>query len=322
MISSDYVYKKLFAIAMVLLVVGGLNIGLMALTGKDFLTVVMGRGTMIANGLFLAIGISALAIAFFRDSYLPFLGPTIVPSSLLAASTPEGADYEVRVLVKPGQKVMFWAAEPDNKELESLVDWRQAYLSFRNAGVAIADQSGYATLKVRKPQPYQVPMRRTLSPHIHYRVFIEDGMLGRVETVTLDGKEYFENVADFEGFTSEGDMAEADMLRNGFAMNAQQAAEGFTNEEDAVEEDEEYIGEGFRAAMPPGEEEGFSNYAFKTQHASVPSSSFNVVQPDTAEAEINAVVNETARRSLMEEVNALDESPNKRADRYAAAEFQ
>jgi uncharacterized membrane protein YuzA (DUF378 family) len=324
MISSDYVYKKLFAIAMVLLVVGGLNIGLMALTGKDFLTVVMGRGTMIANGLFLAIGLSALAIAFFRDSYLPFLGPTIVPSSLLAASTPEGADYEVRVLVKPGQKVMFWAAEPDNKELESLVDWRQAYLSFRNAGVAIADQSGYVTLKVRKPQPYQVPMRRTLSPHIHYRVFLEDGMLGRVETVTLDGKEYFENLVDFEGFTSEADMATEAMQRNGFALNAQQAVEGFESPEEAVEEaaEEEDVDEGFRAAMPPAEEEeGFSDYAFKGQHAPVPASTFNVVQPDTAEAEINAVVNETARRSLMAEVDALDESPNKRAANYAPAEF-
>jgi hypothetical protein len=208
---------------------------------------------------------------------------------------------------------MFWAAEPENKELESLVDWRQAYLSFRNAGVAIADQNGYVTLKVRKPQPYQVPMRRTLSPHIHYRAFLEDGMLGRVETVSLDGKEYFENVKDFEGFSDYEDAAE----------DEEYVEEGFENPEEEHEEDEEYIDEGFRAAMPPGEEEeGFSDYVFKAQHASVPASSFNVVQPDTAEAEINAVVNETARRSLMTDVDALDESPNKRVDRYALAEFQ
>jgi hypothetical protein len=37
-------------------------------------------------------------------------------------------------------------------------------------------------------------MKGELSPHIHYRQCSDNGFIGRVETVTLDGKEYFENV--------------------------------------------------------------------------------------------------------------------------------
>jgi uncharacterized membrane protein YuzA (DUF378 family) len=301
---SSYVQKKLFAVAMVLLIVGGLNLGIMALTGKDFLTVMMGRGTLIANSLFFAIGIAALGIAFFRDSYLPFLGPSVVPCSLLAPSTPEGADYEVRVRVKPGQKVMYWAAEPETKDLEQIPDWRKAYLGFRNAGVTIAGTDGYATLKVRKPQPYQVPMRKALSPHIHYRICLEDGMVSRIETVTLDGKEYFENVSDYEGFANE------------------EEEENEKEEGEEGEEEETIAEEGFRAPMPPGEEEGFVSSMFKGEHEKVPPSSFDIVEPKTAQEEIDAVINDTARRSLMAEVSAMDESPNKYVDLLANAEFQ
>lgn len=317
MLSTDYIQKKLFAIGMVLVVVGGLNIGLMALTGKDFLTVILGRGTIIANTLFFVIGLAALSIAFFRDSYLPFLGPSVVPCSLLAVSTPEGADHEVRVLINPGQKVMYWAAEPETKDLEQIADWRKAYLGFRNAGVSVADETGYATLKVRKPQPYQVSMRKVLSPHVHYRVCLEDGMVSRVETITLDGKEYFENVADYEGFATEEDEQEEQ-----WEQWEQPGEEPEKQEQPDEQAQEDMSEEGFRAAMPPGEEEGFASYMFKSQQERVPESSFNIVNPNTAQDEINAVVNDTARRSLMTEVSAMDESPNKYVEKLAYAEFQ
>jgi uncharacterized membrane protein YuzA (DUF378 family) len=372
MLSTEYIRKKFFAVAMVLLVVGGLNLGLSAITGKDFLTVVLGRGTLIVNILFFAIGVAALGIAFFRDSYLPFLGPTVMPCSLLAVSTPEGADHEIRVLVKPGQKVIYWAAEPENKDIEQIVDWRKAYLGFRNAGVSVADQDGYATLKVRKPQPYQVPMRKLLSPHIHYRVCVEDGMVGSVQTVTLDGKEYFENLVDYEGFDSEEEgiyegeyegeaEGEVEGEYEGFAneedegevygegefegeyegegeVYGEEELEGFENEGDEEEVYGEYEGEGegegegiyggedefegFRAALPPGEEEGFANSMFKGQYEPVPASSFNVVDPKTAQEEINAIVNTTARQSLMTQAAAVDVSPNRHADNLASVDFK
>lgn len=191
---SGYLKKKLHALAILLLVVGGFNCGLLAFTGKDVVSTIFGKGSIVANGIFMAIAVAALSIAFYRDSYLPFLGPSVMPCSLLKEQVPENADFDARVHVKPGAKVLYWASESANKDLESINTWKKAYLGFRNAGVAIADDAGYVTLKVRKPQGYTVPMKGELSPHIHYRQCSDNGFIGRVETVTLDGKEYFENV--------------------------------------------------------------------------------------------------------------------------------
>ncbi len=276
---NDYIKKKLFMFGMVLLVVGGFNWGMVALTGKDFVSSIFGRNSAIANGIFLAVGLAALMIGFFRDSYLPFLGPAVFPCSLLKVQTPEGADTEVRVLLKPGAKVLYWATEPANKDLQTIQDWRKAYLSFRNAGVAEADGDGYAVLRVRKPQPYTVPMKGQLSPHIHYRVCMNNGFVGPVRTVTLDGKEYFEN------------------LKEGFAMGDLIEDNGDESGEQAVAETEEDV------------EEKFANYVANQEEAApYPNPpAFTYVQPTEAVQEINRTAMFTAKESLMMESGAPDE---------------
>ena len=191
---STYVKHKLHAIAILLVIVGGFNWGIVALTGRDAISSLFGKGSIVANGIFFAVAVAALCLAFYRDSYLPFLGPSIMPCELLKEQVPENADFSMRVFVKPGAKVLYWAAEPANKDLEQVQDWKHAYLGLRNAGVAVADKDGYATLKVRKPQAYTVPMKGQLSPHIHYRECMENGFVGTVKTIQLDGQEHFENM--------------------------------------------------------------------------------------------------------------------------------
>lgn len=287
--APEYLQKKFFMAAMLVLIACGVTVGLMVVTGKNLVTAVTGKSTILTNTMFVLVGLAALGIGFYRDTYLPFLGPTVFPCALLQPSTPEAADYEVRVLVKPGAKVMYWAAEPQNADLESLQDWRKAYLGFRNAGVAVADQDGYVTLRVRKPQSYTVGFKGPLEPHIHYRVCADDGMIGRVETVKLDGKEYF---ADYK--EKRAAVADHGVVETGY--------EAMHHEE---------------PAMP--EAEGFANY--KPEYESVPETERSLVAPDRAQEEIAAVVQETARRSLMTEVGAPDESIGGRTARYAQAEF-
>ncbi len=280
---NDYIKKKLFMIGMVLLVVGGFNWGVVALTGKDFVSSIFGKNSMIANGIFIAVGLAALSIGFFRDSYLPFLGPAVFPCSLLKEQTPEGADTEVRVLLKPGAKVMYWATEPANKDLQTIQDWRKAYLSFRNAGVAEADDNGYVVMRVRKPQPYTVPMKGQLTPHVHYRVCMNNGFVGPVHTVTLDGKEYFENLQ--EGFATVGERIDS-------------AGDEGGEENDDVEED-------------------FANYVANQEDAApYPNPpAFTYVEPTEAVQEINKTAMFTAKESLMMESGAPDEQ--KKAERGA-----
>jgi hypothetical protein len=137
--------------------------------------------------MYMLVASGAIFIGFQRSTYLPFLGETVMPCSILKEQLPEGANYEVRIPINgPGRKVLFWAAEPDTDHLQELVDWRKAYLGFHNAGVAIVSEDNTVVLRVRKPQPYSVHQKGRLEAHIHYRVCGTEGMLGPVQTHFLE----------------------------------------------------------------------------------------------------------------------------------------
>jgi uncharacterized membrane protein YuzA (DUF378 family) len=181
-------YKKLaFKFAMCVLVLGGLN-GLVAGVFRvNPLEWLLGR-KMLGRAAYIVIGLCAVAVMFDRDTYLPFLGPMHIPCSVLKDRTPSGATRSVQVKVRPGAKVLYWAAEPTgaSEDLKKVHDWKRAYAQYENAGVATAGEDGIATLRVREPQPYWVPMKGTLQHHVHYRVCGDAGWMERIQTVFLD----------------------------------------------------------------------------------------------------------------------------------------
>jgi uncharacterized membrane protein YuzA (DUF378 family) len=193
-----YIKKLLFKIAMVFLIIGGLNWLLVGLFDLNLVTSLFGKG-FVSDLIFVLVGISALSIMLDRDTYLPFLGPMVAPCSVLQNKEPPGATKDVKVVVTPNTKVIYWAAEPANEKLKSLQSWKDAYLEYENAGVATSNGEGVAVLKVRDPQPYKVPLKGKLESHVHYRVCNEAGWMGRINTVFLhsNGPEGFEdNVTD------------------------------------------------------------------------------------------------------------------------------
>ncbi len=179
--------KWLHIIAVALVLVGGLNWGLVGAVGWNAVTAILGRGTL-ANSVYVAVGVAALYLAVQRDTYLPFLGETALPCSLMPEQTPEHADTEVAIHgVAPGAKVLYWASEPATEGLARIQDWRRAYLDFANAGVTTADAGGHAVLRIRKPQAYTVPLKGRLEAHVHWRVCGDGGILGPVMTTTVTG---------------------------------------------------------------------------------------------------------------------------------------
>lgn len=196
--------KKIYMFAVLLLVIGGLNWGYCAVFGKDLVSQTVGKiNPVIARVIFALVGIAAIYVGFSRDTYLPFLGETLVPCSVLSEKTPDGASLSKEIIISPGAKVLFWAAEPATEKFNELNDWRKAYLEYANVGVTTADASGRATLRVRKPQPYKVPTKGRLESHIHYRVCGENGFLGRVETVfvgSVVAEGLDQDLDGFEGF--------------------------------------------------------------------------------------------------------------------------
>jgi hypothetical protein len=145
-----------------------------------------------AKIIYILVGLSAFMIMFNRDTYLPFLGETVMPCSILSERTPPGANTEVVIIGPPGKKVLFWAAEPNSEHLKELNDWKKAYADYQNIGVATIKADGKAILSVNKPQQYEVPWKGALNAHVHYRICGENGLLGRVETVNIPSKNALE----------------------------------------------------------------------------------------------------------------------------------
>ncbi len=186
---QTYYQKLAHKFAMLLIIVGALNWGLIATTRTNLVERIFGRGSMASRAVYFAVGLSALYLAFNRDTYLPFLGDSVMPCTILQDQVPSGATRSVQVRVQPGAKVIYWATEPSDNEKGPLPDWNAAYRGYNNAGVATADVSGVATLKVREPQAYKVPLKGRLEPHIHFRECRSDGFIDRIKTVFVnDGR--------------------------------------------------------------------------------------------------------------------------------------
>ena len=175
--------RKMHKFIMIMIMVGALNY----LTIAAFRFSIIQKLTVkepIAEMVYFIIGICALYIMFNRDTYLPFLGETIIPCNVLTNSTPMFASKKVTLQVHPNSKVIFWASEPN--ETGFILDYKEAYGEYLNSGIATSDENGIVDLNVRDPQPYYVPIKGILNPHIHYRVCDGSGILGRVKTVFLD----------------------------------------------------------------------------------------------------------------------------------------
>jgi uncharacterized membrane protein YuzA (DUF378 family)/intracellular sulfur oxidation DsrE/DsrF family protein len=191
-LSPEYAKHLLFMISMGLLIACALNCFFMAVFDVCPFEVLFGKS--ITNVLYILVGIAALSIMFFRDSYLPFLGPMVAPCSVLQPREPPGATKAVKVIVPANSKVIYWAAEPASESLKTVHSAAEAYQKYDNAGVAVANADGVAILKVREPQSYKVPFMGKLESHIHYRICGESGFMGRVNTAHInhEGPEGFE----------------------------------------------------------------------------------------------------------------------------------
>jgi uncharacterized membrane protein YuzA (DUF378 family) len=189
---KTYYQKLLFKLAMVFIIVGALNWLLVGIFEFNLVESIFGD-SIFTKIIYIIVGLSALAIMFNRDTFLPFLGPMVAPCSVLQDRVPPGATRDITITVKPYSKVLYWASEPASAKLEKINNWKDAYLKFENAGVATSNADGVVTLKVREPQAYTVPIRGQLEPHVHYRVCGESGWMDRIKTVYISGK--------IEGFT-------------------------------------------------------------------------------------------------------------------------
>ena len=170
-----------------LVIVGALNWGLTAFDYNvvdklnNGLNGLVNTKTYFDKIIYGAVAIAAIILALKRDSWLPFLGYTVMPSSLVPLKENKG-DISVNVRVKPNAKVAYWATLP-YKNLD-IPNVKTAYGNYSNSGVVMADKNGNATLVIAKGTSYIVPSGMEIPRHVHYRELTDDwGMMKPIKTV-------------------------------------------------------------------------------------------------------------------------------------------
>jgi uncharacterized membrane protein YuzA (DUF378 family) len=172
-------------ILVALVIFGGINWGLHAfkmnlvmLLAKNFKK----NGIYLEKIIYLLVAFSAILLAFQRDTWLPFLGKSVLPD-VVVPQKPHTGDSSVTVQVSPNAKVAYWSAKPgDNPDTDVV----SAYGDYANSGVAIADSKGNAVLHFDKGTDYVVPSGKHIKSHVHYReVTGEYGLMGPINVVYM-----------------------------------------------------------------------------------------------------------------------------------------
>lgn len=140
----------------------------------------------IDTGIYVVFFLCALYLVFQRNTWLPFLGESVLPSALVPLKVNSG-DTEVEVRVSPEAKVVYWSAKPSDKAERGEPRFpavEDAYDDYSNSGVTQANIDGIAKLAFNKGTDYEVPSGKVIKSHVHYREMdLKYGMMGPVQTV-------------------------------------------------------------------------------------------------------------------------------------------
>ena len=144
--------------------------------------------------LALCILLIVIYLSVHRDTFLPFIGETVFPFTLVKDVTfkshQDTVSKTVHVDAPDGTKVAFWASMPNNNvepNVEPNIEPtpEKAYDHYQNSGITLV-KNNQAVLTVKKPAAYNIPpFHKTLEKHIHYRVIYTNGMLSEIHTVRV-----------------------------------------------------------------------------------------------------------------------------------------
>jgi len=130
--------------------------------------------------IYLIVMVAAIYLATQRETWLPFLGNSVLPENLIPLKTPSKTNRVIEVMTQPNSKVAYWAALPKGDE----PDVEVAYGDYSNSGVVMSDSKGVAKLPILEGSGYIVPNGRKIERHVHYRVLgLPYGMIGKIKTV-------------------------------------------------------------------------------------------------------------------------------------------
>lgn len=141
---------------------------------------------------YIIVGISGVYLLSKRETFLPFLGESVVPSSLFdeknnndlekLLSDKSNSVISLSVYAPNVDKVIWWASKPDDGTTSPT--YKVAYDEYKNSGVSNVQSDGNAYITLPCPQQYMVNNKK-LPKHLHYRE-ASGAMLSEVKTINLN----------------------------------------------------------------------------------------------------------------------------------------
>lgn len=130
--------------------------------------------------IYFIICIIAIYISIKRETWLPFLGETILPSIFIPLKIPTNYNKTITIKTEPNSKIIYWASLPHTE----IPDVSIAYEDYSNSGCVLSNNLGEANLYIMEGSSYTVPFNKEINKHIHYRVFNNNNnMLSEVYTI-------------------------------------------------------------------------------------------------------------------------------------------
>lgn len=175
------------AVAYILLLIGGVLWGIKGLTGINPVAVIP-----FINFVYIFVGIAAIYIFRKRFFNQPYKSQMWMPVSALKDTKrfPDGENISIIDLkhLKPGMKVIYWAALPSDTTHKSL---REAFGDYSNMGVSTITEEGRleTSLPRGKPGSYikrnKYFVKTTVLPKIYYRYQYPTGYMSEVQSVNF-----------------------------------------------------------------------------------------------------------------------------------------
>ena len=128
--------------------------------------------------------LAGLYLMYDLTTWLPFLGETVLPGSLIPLKT-NNVDPNNKTIItvntKPNTRIAYWASLPNTEKIPKV---EQAYADYSNSGVVMSNEDGEAKLVLTKGTGYIVPRNKVIKRHVHYRELDQQyGMIGKVNTL-------------------------------------------------------------------------------------------------------------------------------------------
>jgi uncharacterized membrane protein YuzA (DUF378 family) len=168
-----------------LVLIGAINWGLHAFGFNlvdwlsKFVNSLVNRNLNLDKIIYIVVAIAGIMLAINRNTWLPFLGKSVLPPTLVPLISNANANIQLPIKTKPNSKIAYWAAF--NKSMDQ--DVITAYADYSNSGVVMSDENGNAVLSIKEGAEYIVPSGKTIRRHVHYRIIEPDAMMGKVMTI-------------------------------------------------------------------------------------------------------------------------------------------